>query len=97
MNKLLYADSAGHQMQKLYGQSHVALAALVPASLLSPKDSIPATLADVGLSVAIPFHSQVALNYGETSVVVSPSFYLFLAIYRCLFSAHSFSFDPGLL
>jgi hypothetical protein len=67
MNKLLFADSAGPRMQKLYGQSHYALAALVPASLVSPTDSIPAKLADVGLAAAIPFHSQVALNYGARS------------------------------
>jgi len=65
MNKVLFADTAGSNFQKLYGQSHYALAALVPASLVSNSDSIPAKLADLGLAAAIPFHSHVAMNFGE--------------------------------
>jgi len=68
MNKLLFADAAGPRMQKLYGTSHYALAALVPASLVSNTDSIPAKLADLGLAAALPFHSHVALNFGEFSM-----------------------------
>jgi hypothetical protein len=68
MNKLLFADAAGPRVQKLYSQSHYALAGLVPATLVSPSDSIPAKIADLGLAAAIPLHSHVGLNYGEGSV-----------------------------
>ncbi len=64
MNKLLFPDAAGPKIQRWYGQSHYALAALVPATLVSPTDSIPAKLADLGLAVAIPLHNHVALGYG---------------------------------
>lgn len=64
MSKLLFADSAGSSFQKLYGQSHIVLAALVPASLVSKADSIPAKLADLGLAAAIPLHSHIAMNFG---------------------------------
>jgi len=65
MNKLLFSDAAGSQIQKLYGNSHYALAALVPASLVSPSDGMLAKVADLGLAVAIPLHSHVALGYGK--------------------------------
>jgi succinate dehydrogenase (ubiquinone) membrane anchor subunit len=63
MSKLLFADSAGSNFQRLYGKSHVALAGLVPASLAAPAGSAPAKVADVGLALAIPLHSHVGLNY----------------------------------
>ena len=69
MSKILFADTAGHRMQKLYGQSHFALTGLVPVSILAEQGSFLAKGADVALSFAIPFHSQVALNYGETLFV----------------------------
>ena len=37
MNKLIFADSAGPAWQKVYNNSHYALAALLPASLVSPQ------------------------------------------------------------
>ena len=64
MNKVLFADAAGPGFQKLYSQSHYALAALVPASLVSPSGSIPAKVADIGLAAAIPLHSHIAMNFG---------------------------------
>lgn len=70
MNKLLFSDAAGPQIQKLYGNSHYALAALVPASLVSPSDGMLAKVADLGLAVAIPLHSHVALGYGKVFILV---------------------------
>ncbi|KAL4425151.1 hypothetical protein ABPG77_008256 [Micractinium sp. CCAP 211/92] len=63
MNKLIFADSAGSAWQKLYNNSHFALAALLPASLVSPQDGAIAKVADVGLAAAITVHNHVALNY----------------------------------
>lgn len=37
MNKLIFADSAGPAFQRVYNNSHYALAALLPASLVSPQ------------------------------------------------------------
>lgn len=37
MNKLIFADSAGPAFQRIYNNSHFALAALLPASLVSPQ------------------------------------------------------------
>jgi hypothetical protein len=65
MNKVLYADAAGTAIQKYYGKSHIALAALIPASLVSPSDSIPAKIADVGIAAVVPFHAHVGLNVGK--------------------------------
>jgi hypothetical protein len=76
MNRILFADAAGPQMQKLYSQSHYVLAGLVPATLVSETDSIPAKIADVGLAAAIPFHSQVGLNYGTSTYVACMGFAL---------------------
>ena len=64
MNKLLFADSAGPGWQKLYSNSHYALAALLPASLVSPSDGPIAKVADLGLAGAITVHNHIALNYG---------------------------------
>lgn len=64
MNKLLFADSAGPAWQKMYNNTHFALAALLPASLVSPQDGAIAKVADVGLAAAITAHNHVALNYG---------------------------------
>lgn len=63
MNKLLFADSAGPAFQKVYHNSGYALAALVPATLVSPSDGAIAMVADVGLAAAITAHNHVALNY----------------------------------
>jgi hypothetical protein len=65
MNKLLFADSAGPGFQRIYANSSYALAALVPASLVSPPDGAIAKVADVGLAVAITAHNHIGLNYGE--------------------------------
>jgi hypothetical protein len=65
MNKVLYADAAGTAIQKYYGKSHIALAALIPATLVSPSDSIPAKLADVGIAAVVPFHAHVGLNVSK--------------------------------
>jgi hypothetical protein len=65
MNKLLFADSAGPAWQKAYSNSHYGLAALLPASLVSPSDGAIAKVADVGLAAAITVHNHIALNYGE--------------------------------
>lgn len=67
MNKLLFADSAGPSFQKIYGTSHFALAALVPASLVSPPEGAIAKVADVGLAAALTVHNHIALNYGARS------------------------------
>lgn len=65
MNKLLFADSAGPAWQKVYNNTHYALAALLPASLVSPQDGAIAKVADLGLAATITAHNHVALNYGE--------------------------------
>jgi hypothetical protein len=64
MNKLLFADSAGPGWQKVYNTSHFALAALLPASLVSQPDGVIAMVADLGLAGAITVHNHIALNYG---------------------------------
>ena len=63
MNAVLFADSAGPKVQRLYQQSHYVLAGLIPATLLCESTSIPAKVSDVGLALALPVHSHVALNY----------------------------------
>ena len=63
MNAILFADSAGPKVQRLYQQSGYVLAGLVPATLLADSSSIPARVADVGRAVALPLHSHVALSY----------------------------------
>jgi hypothetical protein len=68
MNKVLYADAAGTAIQKYYGKSQLSLAALIPATLVSPADSIPAKIADVGLAVVVPFHAHVGLSVGEFKI-----------------------------
>lgn len=50
---------------QLYSNSHFALAALLPASLVSPQDGAIAKVADVGLAAAITVHNHIALNYGK--------------------------------
>lgn len=50
--------------QKVYNNSHYALAALLPASLVSPQDGPIAKVADIGLAAAITVHNHIALNYG---------------------------------
>jgi hypothetical protein len=74
MNTILFADSAGPAVQKLYHQSHYVVAGLIPATLVSEKASIPAKLSDIGLAAAIPVHSHIALNYGTFYVTFDPSF-----------------------
>lgn len=64
-SRVVHADSAGPRFQKVYNQSHVVLAALLPAALVSPQGSIPQKVSDLGLALAIPLHSHVALNFGE--------------------------------
>ncbi|PRW05913.1 Succinate dehydrogenase [ubiquinone] cytochrome b small mitochondrial [Chlorella sorokiniana] len=63
MNKLIFADSAGPTFQRIYNNSHFALAALLPASLVSPQDGPIAKVADVGLAATITVHNHIALNY----------------------------------
>ncbi|EFN51061.1 hypothetical protein CHLNCDRAFT_141411 [Chlorella variabilis] len=63
MNKLLFADSAGAPWQKVYSNSHYALAALLPASLVSPQGGAIRKMAEVGLAAGIPAHNHIALNY----------------------------------
>lgn len=63
MNAILFADSAGPKVQRLYQQSHYVLAGLVPATLVCDSESIPAKAADLGLAVALPVHSHVAMNF----------------------------------
>lgn len=60
--KLLEADSAGHEIHKLYERSHFALAGLVPVAFLSGEGSVMTRLCDLGLGVILPFHSHVAMN-----------------------------------
>jgi hypothetical protein len=64
MNKVLFADNAGRQFQKVYGQSHIALAGLVPVGLLTDGHSFPGKAADFGLAFALPVHSHIGLNFG---------------------------------
>lgn len=49
-------------MQKLYGLSHMALAGLVPASLVTKEGFLNRT-SDLALGVALPVHSHIAMNY----------------------------------
>lgn len=50
-----------------YSNSHYALAALLPASLVSPSDGAIAKVADVGLAAAITAHNHIAINYGQSA------------------------------
>ena len=87
MNTILFADSAGPAVQKLYHQSHYVVAGLIPATLVSEKSSIPAKLSDIGLAAAIPLHSHVALNYGTFTVTIDPSFPANTAMNRTYFES----------
>jgi succinate dehydrogenase (ubiquinone) membrane anchor subunit len=70
-NKILFADAAGPQFQKIYSKSHYTLAGLVPAGLVSETGSVPAKISDVGLAVAIPVHGHIAMNFGELDLCIS--------------------------
>lgn len=77
MNKILYADAAGVALQKAFGKSQIALAGLVPATLVSPADSIPAKIADVGIAAIVPFHAHYGLSVGTSPWLVVPGFLFF--------------------
>ncbi|KAK9810025.1 hypothetical protein WJX72_003584 [[Myrmecia] bisecta] len=61
LQKVLRADSAGAAAQKLYENTHIALAGLVPLAVLSGEGNV-GKATDVALGVLIPLHSHVAIN-----------------------------------
>lgn len=63
LSTILKADSAGPAARHVYEKSHIALAGLVPAGALTSKDGIIRKAADIGLAVAVPLHSHIALGY----------------------------------
>jgi hypothetical protein len=83
LNKVLYADSAATAIHKYYGKSNMTLAALVPATLVSPSDSIPAKIADVGIAAVVPFHAHVGMSVGTLRPVKPSGF-------GCIPSFHRF-------
>lgn len=60
--KVLRADSAGPEFRKLYEQSHIALAGLVPIAALGGEGNKLITLTDLALGVALPIHAHIGLN-----------------------------------
>eukprot|EP00884_Botryococcus_braunii_P002578 jgi/Botrbrau1/12320/Bobra.0205s0018.1 len=60
-SKVLRADAAGSAFQKAYENTHIGLAGLVPIAALSG-DGVLQRVADIGLGILIPVHSQIALN-----------------------------------
>jgi succinate dehydrogenase (ubiquinone) membrane anchor subunit len=62
LNKVLRADAAGPTFQRVYENSHIALAGLTPAAFLTSEGTLPRKAVDVGLGIAIPLHSHIALN-----------------------------------
>ncbi|KAK9833180.1 hypothetical protein WJX74_009450 [Apatococcus lobatus] len=62
MNKILNADAAGPAMQRVYENSHIALAALPLAAPFLKEGSAPYQGLDLALGVAIPVHSHIAIN-----------------------------------
>ncbi len=65
---MLFSESAGPSVHKLYNQSHYALAGLIPATLVSEDRGLFAKVSDLGLALALPVHSHLALNYGDFSL-----------------------------
>ena len=52
----------------------MTLAALLPATLVSPSDSIPAKIADVGIAAVVPFHAHVGMSIGTLRSVERSGF-----------------------
>ncbi|WIA13062.1 hypothetical protein OEZ86_006356 [Tetradesmus obliquus] len=67
MQRILAADIAG--FNKAYELSNYALAAAVPAAVLSSTDSAMQKAADWTLSLAIPLHMQITTNALVTDYV----------------------------
>jgi len=62
LEKVLIADQAGPLGRKLYENSHMALAGLVPVAALGHDGSTLTRFADLALGVVIPIHSHIAVN-----------------------------------
>lgn len=73
LTKVLRADAAGPEFRKLYDQTHVALAGLVPIAALGGEDNKLISLTDLALGVALPIHAHIGLN-GILSDYVPPRF-----------------------
>lgn len=68
--KLLTADTANSpQLKKLYHNSSLALAGLVPLAVFQQQGDAFGRVVDAGLNVAVPIHSHIAMNYVVTDYI----------------------------
>jgi succinate dehydrogenase (ubiquinone) membrane anchor subunit len=64
------ADTANSpQLKKIYHNSSLALAGLVPLAVFQQQGDLFGRAVDVGLNVALPVHSHIAMNYVVTDYV----------------------------
>ena len=63
------ADTANGALKKLYHQSAVALAALVPLAAFQQQGDALGRVIDFGLNAALPIHGHIAMNYVVTDYV----------------------------
>lgn len=62
LQKVLTPDLAGAAGRKLFEQSHIALAGLVPVAALAGDGSTLTMVADLALGVVMPIHSHISVN-----------------------------------
>ena len=64
------ADTANApQLKKLYHNSSLALAGLVPLAVFQQQGDLFGRIVDAGLTVALPIHSHIAMNYVVTDYI----------------------------
>lgn len=64
------ADTANtRQLKKIYHNSSLALAGLVPLAVFQQQGDLFGRVVDAGLNVALPVHSHIAMNYVVTDYV----------------------------
>jgi len=66
---LLYVADTAPSLKKLYHQSGIALAALVPLAIFQQQGDALGRVVDAGLALAVPLHGHIAMNYVVTDYV----------------------------
>lgn len=57
------------QLKKIYHNSSLALAGLVPVAVFQQQGDVFGRFVDAGLNVALPIHSHIAMNYVVTDYI----------------------------
>ncbi|CAG9464645.1 unnamed protein product [Pedinophyceae sp. YPF-701] len=72
MSRILAADSFNRSGRALFHYSHYALGAFVPLACFAPDNSVLQTVADWGITAALPVHSQISVNAVVSDYVPKP-------------------------